>query len=201
MTKIKLCIFDMGGVLIRNFQVKPMVEKFLTEQGIPQEKIHETWKKLISLHGCGHIDEIEMWKRFSSETGTPPIDCSESILGRFFKPTLDIPTVEILQKLKDCKMRLVCGTNVLDSHYRIHNELKQYDIFDKVYASHLMHVQKPAKEFYTEICENENVLPQEVFFTDDFQENIDAARNVGIEAFLYTGAEDLERQLHSLGIF
>lgn len=97
-------------------------------------------------------------------------------------------------------MRIICGTNVIDSHYKIHLRNGDYAVFDKVYPSHLMGVSKPDPEFYRRILENEQVQPGEAFFTDDLKENVEAASLIGVHAVLYRSAEDLLQQLVSLKI-
>lgn len=200
MSDIKLCVFDMGGVLVRNFNVLPKLSEFLGLENDFLPKYEKIWKNLCSLHGSGTITEQEFWERFSKETGKNIPKIQESLLGKFFTPTLDLPTYQVLEQLKKRGMRVVCGTNVIDSHYEIHNQLSQYDIFDKVYASHLVHIQKPDIEFYLKICENENVAPTQAFFTDDLEKNVLAAQTLGIHAFVYHSAKTLKEQLISLNI-
>ena len=40
----------------------------------------------------------------------------------------------------------------------------------------------------------------EIFFTDDKQENVDAARDAGMQAELYTSALELRKQLAASGV-
>jgi putative hydrolase of the HAD superfamily len=113
---------------------------------------------------------------------------------------LDEPTLAVVRNLKEKGVRVVCGTNVLDSHYRIHQQLHQYDIFDAVYPSHLLGIAKPKIDFFQRICTEEKVEPKEVFFTDDMQVNVDASLQAGLKGFLYTDAENLESQLRGLNL-
>ncbi|MCX8014374.1 MAG: HAD-IA family hydrolase, partial [Rectinema sp.] len=95
--------------------------------------------------------------------------------------------------------RVVCGTNTIDCHHEINIRLGMYEPFHAVYASHLMHVAKPDPDFWRYILRAEGVHPEEAFFTDDSQENVDAALALGIHARLYTDAESLARQLRDCG--
>lgn len=195
---IELFIFDMGGVVIRNHNVAPILSKYL---GSDTDIIHNYDKeasKALLLHSEGKISEDEFWKQFSKSTKIEVPKYETTLLGKFFIPTLDIPTVHLIQELKAKGKRVICGTNVIDAHYNIHTKLKQYDIFDKVYASHKMHIAKPKVEFFKEICREENIEFNKVFFTDDAQKNVDAALSCGINAFLYTDAAQLKKQLDSL---
>jgi putative hydrolase of the HAD superfamily len=112
---------------------------------------------------------------------------------------MDEPTVQIVKQLKAAGMRVVTGTNVIDAHYNIHIKLGHYDLFDKVYASHLMGITKPYPAFYAYILKAESVQAQDVFFTDDTIENVNAAADSGLNAFHYTNAQAMKNQLLSLG--
>lgn len=195
---IDLFIFDMGGVIVRNYNIAQELSEYL---GSSKDIIHNYDKNAtdaLFLHSEGKIDEREFWERFVTSTGINIPKVEGSLLGKFFHPTLDVPTIKIIEKLKKSGKRVVCGTNVIDSHYQIHNQLKQYDIFDKVYASNKINIAKPKVDFFESICRSENVNFENVFFTDDSQKNVDVAASCGIKAFLYTDAEHLREQLKSL---
>jgi putative hydrolase of the HAD superfamily len=195
---IDLFIFDMGGVVIRDYNIASELSAYL---GSSKDIIHNYDKNASSAlfsHSEGKINETEFWERFVEATGISIPKEEKSLLGKFFHPVLDKPTINIIKGLKLQDKRVVCGTNVIDSHYQIHRELKQYDIFDKVYASNLMGIAKPKIEFFESICKSENVRYENTFFTDDSQLNVDIAKSCGIKAFLYTDAINLQNQLNSL---
>jgi putative hydrolase of the HAD superfamily len=195
---IRLCIFDMGGVVVRDINCWPEISAFLN---ISEERIRDpAFSEVQHQYGLGRIDEDEVWRRFTQITARPVPLHQGSILGRFFTPRLDQATVDVITKLKAGGTRVVCGTNTGDAHYTVHQQLNQYGMFDRVYASHLMHLAKPDPAFYTHILEAEQVKPEEAFFTDDWPPNAEAASKLGIVGFTYTGADTLINQLRSLGI-
>lgn len=196
---IDLFIFDMGGVIVRNFHVGPKLSKFLGSEKNVINNYDKDASLALRLHSEGKIDEKEFWKRFRKATSIEVPEYERSLLGKFFHPELDMPTIKIIEELKSKGKRVVCGTNVIDAHYKTHMKLKQYDVFDKVYASHIMQIAKPKKEFFEEICKAENVSCERAFFTDDLQNNVDVALQCGLKAFLYTDATSLKQQLATLG--
>ncbi len=70
------------------------------------------------------------------------------------------------------------------------------DTFDKVYASaHLGH-RKPDLEFFAKIMEDlGDVQVDEVLFWDDTPSHIDAAKEFGINAEIYTTFEDFKKKM------
>lgn len=190
----------MGGVLIRNFHIAPKLIPFL---GLETKTLQEYDPRLgasLLLHSEGKISEEEFWKYYREITNREIPYIKGSLLGRFFNPTLDEPTVALLKRLKEKNFRVVCGTNVIDAHFKIHHQLHQYDIFDTVYPSHIMGIAKPKLEFFHKICELEQVKPEDVFFTDDMQVNVDASLQAGLNGYRYFDAETLESQLKGLDL-
>jgi len=197
---IKCCIFDMGGVMIRDYHMEPELMPFLGLNERSFAAVDLRFREALRLHSRGEIKEADFWSYYSEITGkaVPPHD--GSLLGRFFHPTLDEPTVQTAMELKASGMRLVCGTNVIDAHYDIHIKLNQYAVFDKVYASHLIGIVKPESAFYDYMLKEEGITAAEAFFTDDMAENVETASHFGLNAFLYTGASALREQLRTFGL-
>ena len=87
--------------------------------------------------------------------------------------------------------RCVIGSNTFAPHYPYLFSSKVSDHFDAYYASHLMHISKPDKEFWTYIMDKEGYCSHDTLFIDDRKENIEGALSVGIDAFHYTSDEAL----------
>jgi putative hydrolase of the HAD superfamily len=191
----------MGGVIVRDYVIWPELMAYL---GLPNKNLSEKdsrFHEALLRHCRGEISENDFWVLYTELTGrTIPDGETESLLGKFFHPKIDGPTVQIVRQLKASGMRVVTGTNVIDSHYNIHIKLGQYDLFDKVYASHLMGIAKPDPAFFEYIIKTEGIQARDIFFTDDTIENVKAAEDAGINAFHYTNAQAMKAQLLSLGL-
>jgi putative hydrolase of the HAD superfamily len=194
----KLYIFDMGGVVVHNAAIISAMaesmhisaEDFFIGAGSDPLATHTSPYHLGDVGALmrGDIDSAAFWKNFSRRTGI-------SVRGNpwydFFNPELNHETVALIQELRSKGLRVVCGTNTLDVHYQKHQERDDYRFFDEVYASHLMRVIKPDSGFWRYILEKEKVVPEESFFTDDLEENISAARGLGIRAEVFRDAGEL----------
>ncbi|CAK9886901.1 MAG: Alpha-D-glucose 1-phosphate phosphatase YihX [Candidatus Erwinia impunctatus] len=55
---------------------------------------------------------------------------------------------------------------------------------DHIYLSQEMGMRKPEAEIYQQVLQREKVLPQDVFFFDDNEENIRGATALGIKSVL-----------------
>lgn len=189
---IDLYIFDEGGVLIRNHMVLGAAAKAM---GMEPEALRALLPPDMALLSSGEIDSGEFWRRFEARTGIVP---ERNWLSECFAPTRDEPTFELVRELA-CVARTVCGTNTIDCHHAINERLGMYEPFHAVYASHLIHRSKPDPRFWEEILRCEGVPAKRAFFTDDSPANVEAAKSLGIKAFVYTDAATLRRDLVSVG--
>lgn len=190
----ELFIFDMGGVLARNVNILPEAAACLgLEEEVLMTYIEEDLVPLME----GKMGTRAFWKRFSARSG---IAAERELWGELFRPLYDRDTEELILKLKKGGFRVVCGTNTLKEHYRIHRKRGDYRVFDKVYASHKLKKSKPRTEFFRAVLKKERRRPEEAFFVDDFPENIRGAEEAGIRSFLFRGPSLLLRELKEAGI-
>ena len=179
--KVKLLIFDMGGVMIRDFAV---VDKMASLLGIPLEDLKSEYRHydfplmdgVVSEESfLGHLEQVFH------------IEISGNPLKTLFTPVLNMPVVNLIGKLRSThpELRIVCGSNTIDSHWSHLQVLHWTQFFDTCYASHLMGVSKPLPEFFHRILRSEKVSPEEAVFIDDYEENINGARRAGLNAIQY----------------
>lgn len=59
--------------------------------------------------------------------------------------------------------------------------------FDNLYLSYQMHLMKPDDEIYIKMIKDLGVSSSSIYFFDDSQVNVDAAKKLGINAYCVTG--------------
>lgn len=196
-----LFIFDMGGVVTTNAdnifdevcgRLNISKEKFLSLMG---------WNSRENLFlelDNGNISVKEWWKIFEKRSG---IKVSCDWFRLLFHPVMNEETKKIVCELKSKGHRVVCGTNTIESHYDNHCARGDYSIFDTTYASIHMGVSKPDADFWKLILDCEHEKAENAFFTDDKQENCDAAAALGIKTYCFKNAEGLRKKLSEFGVF
>jgi HAD superfamily hydrolase (TIGR01509 family) len=184
----KLYIFDMGGVVSRNNDVTALIADHL---GLAERRLYELARDDFQELTTGAITVEMFWKRFSEASGT---EVEEDLLARFFHPEPDREVLDIIGRLRG-RARVVVGTNTIEPHYRAHLSRGDYEVFDAVYASNRMGLAKPDPAFYTFILQREGCEGREAVFVDDMEVNVEAAAELGIEAFLFDGAAKLAEEL------
>lgn len=73
-------------------------------------------------------------------------------------------------------------------------------VMDGWVVSSWEHLMKPDPAIYRTLCERFGLAVKECVFVDDRPENVRGAEVAGMMGHLYTGAEELERYLHALGL-
>jgi putative hydrolase of the HAD superfamily len=199
---MKLFIFDMGGVVTQNVTVAPRIaesfgiseDEFYVGCGsTPKSADTSSYNKGdIAALMRGTIGTAQFWENFSTRTGKK---VEGDPWDTFFKPEPDSETYRIIDDLKKAGFRVVCGTNSLDAHYHYHVKHGEYDCFDKVYASQIIHIIKPDPEFWLHILKEENIEANDAFFIDDFEENVNAAAKLGLHVHHFKDALCLRKDL------
>ncbi len=189
---LHLLIFDVGGVMVDGFDVRPDIA---THLGIDSEHCNALLKaadfrRLLT----GRSSAADYWRTFSELAGT---DVNEDLWATYFRPTRRERMYALVERLKN-HYRVVAGTNTLDPHYQVHQRQGDYDIFHATYASHLMHEAKPDRAFYDSIVQAEQVAPEGALFIDDLQQNVDGAKQAGLQALHFTDVETLTDALEHL---
>lgn len=72
--------------------------------------------------------------------------------------------------------------------------------FRTIFSSHLLGLRKPEEAAFRHVADEIGVPLGRILFFDDTEENVDAARAIGMPAVLVRGHADVEDALASLGI-
>lgn len=186
-----LFIFDMGGVVTSNAGNK-LYEDVSNFLSISQERFFEASGDMLEKLEIGEISVREYWNNFSNILGRK---ISGDLFRVLFHPEKIVETYDLIQLLKDRKHRVVCGTNTIESHYDNHICRGDYEVFDMTYTSVNLGVAKPDLCFWEKIMKIEKVSPEQCVFIDDKIENVEAAKKLGIKAFLFTSTLELKALL------
>ena len=186
-----LFIFDMGGVVTLN---TPPETKIASALGVTAEEFRAAQKlgesrNLFSLLTRGKISEAEFWSEVGANLGKK---IESNLWQFFFHPKMNLDVKKTILSLRK-KHRVVCGTNTIESHWQCHLARGDYSIFDETYASQKIGFEKPDAEFWKKILLSEGYEPGETFFTDDREQNVEAARALGITSHKFENAYSLKK--------
>lgn len=185
-------MFDMGGVVANSSCMKNICNELgISEYEYRKFQLDSTGCNTYKQLSVGSITTDDYWKNFSMNSKKK---ITQDYLKDFYNPVICNSVLLQIKKLKK-KYRIICGTNTIKSHFEVHSQFGNYDIFDFVYSSHSLGVLKPNRNFFNQVIEAENVLPHNIFFVDDRQENIESAKKIGMNTHLFTSNKNLNKAL------
>ena len=193
---IKTIIFDLGGVIVpldfrRGYAaIEPLCR-------CPAEEIAKRIGStdLMYRFEIGQVEPEEfvlgMCKLLDLE-----LDFEQfcEVWGAIFPPHTLIPE-SLLEALRGKhRLLLLSNTNAIHFPY-IRENYPLLRHFDHFVLSYEVGVLKPAPEIYREAIARAGCRAEECFFTDDVEDNVEAARREGIDAAQFISCEQLKKDL------
>ena len=199
---IKTIFFDIGGVLIdihpeRTYQYlsdSADVEVNMVKESFPWDA-HDQYERGIMNN--------EDWFITYKESLPQPCCLKRSDFWNAWKLLLgeEKNTVNILEALnKQYSIWLLSNTNPKHIQDEIEKRYLFPSLVNGAVYSFDVGVRKPEKEIYEIAMQRANANPQECLFIDDLLENIQAAKQIGIEGVHFISSEQLKQELVRLGI-
>ncbi|WP_165970559.1 HAD family phosphatase [Actinomadura sp. 6K520] len=151
-------------------------------------------------YDLGAVDAGEFWRDVGERLSRPVDDALvERLVDLDLGCWLDInaDTMEIIEALAARDVPLALLSNAVVEMARLIDGRSWAGHFRRRLFSADLHLTKPSPEIYHRTCELLRTRPGDVLFVDDRQENVDAARAVGIESLLFTDAARLRAELEA----
>lgn len=190
--KVKIFIFDLGGVLIHGGYldfVNHYCAACLTPAG--QKKILDLEKQV----NLGVITEEKFYRAIHLIFG---VHLTPKAMHRIImdKSKKDKTLLDLVRKLG--RKRVAMFTNSIGSMalqaMRIEN-ISARRLFKKVFISTNMHLVKPDPRAYRFILKKLKIKPSEAVMVDDRGVNVQGAKKVGMHGILYKSASQFRREL------
>jgi 2-haloacid dehalogenase len=194
-------VLDIGGVLMdwdprhlfrQVIEDEERREWFLTEVCSPDWNRRQDegrgWAEAVA-EAIAAYPDLEAWIRAFDERWI------ETVRGLF------PDTVAIVRELSHGDVPLYALNNFSSGKWAVACE--HFDVlrsFDGAIVSGEEKVTKPDPAIYRLLVDRFGLDPERTFFTDDVQLNVDAAREAGLDAHLYTDAARLREQLVERGV-
>jgi putative hydrolase of the HAD superfamily len=207
MREIEAVIFDWGGVLMDD--PRPELLRYCADAfGVPLEQYTPVHDSLLDAFGKGMISEEEFWQGISRKLGRPA-KCKAG------KPAPEVPSLWSGAFRSACVPRPEVFSLVASLHARgyktallSNTELPAveffhefgYDMFDVLVFSCEQGVAKPQRRIYEITLEKLGSPAPRSVFIDDRQDYIEGAKAVELHTILFTGIDQLKRDLIALGV-
>lgn len=192
--------FDMGGVLI-DFSHDKMCKNVASYCNIEEADVMNLLydQGLGIQYERGEIDSKELHRHFCYACNKP-IEL-EGLLHAAADIFTDKPEMnKLLRQLKEQGLRLFLLSNTNEAHFLwAEKHFSFLKFFDGFILSYKEKIVKPEKEIFEFALAKANATKEESFYIDDLKENVEAARNLGIDSHLFEGKEKLVKALAERG--
>ncbi len=148
----------------------------------------------------GRIGTEELYRRLCRQLGAwPPLEQLAQAASDIFEP--NGPVITLARQLAAQGL----PTGVLSNTNAVHWDwvAKRFPELPAVFRHHVLSFRagavKPQEAIFEQAIRTAGVPPERIFFVDDTPANVAAARGLGIDAVLYTTAEELAQALRSRG--
>jgi FMN phosphatase YigB (HAD superfamily) len=199
--QIEALLFDLGKVLV-DFDMETSVGSMIASCGIPREEFEEVFwdEKWLSGYERGDISSEE-FHRYLCDSGGLEMDFRQfcESWSSVFRPGVLVS--ESLLKALGARypLILVSNTNPVHASFIRHN-YTVFNHFEHLVLSHEVGSLKPDRRIYEHAVAASGKPADKLFFTDDREENIVAAREMGIHAHRFVSEARLVEALKSAGV-
>lgn len=199
---IRNIIFDMGNVLIH---WRP--DLFLEREGLPEED-----RALLLRELFGSVEWIQMDRgTLSLQDGIDAVNrrLPERLHGEARELTVSwwqrhlLPVEgmsDLVRELKGLGYGIYLLSNAKSDLPEYFGRIPGSEYFDGRIVSADWKLLKPQPELYRVLFREYGLKPEECFFADDLNINIEAAVLVGMSGAIFRGADDLRRALIRAGV-
>ncbi|MFA6843201.1 MAG: HAD family hydrolase [Bacilli bacterium] len=198
---IKGIIFDMGGTIIstNNMNLRrasDSVHTYLVDKSITSEQFYFFTKKIVDdiLKNRTNIEIsfmrlIYLYKMFYGLFSINDTELELILTYSLFDYALEEKVVELLERLKDEKIKMIILSNSLFSEAALRDVLRKFDVekyFDKVISSADSLVRKPYDLFFLYgVKEIGYELDNIVYIGNDYHYDCLGCKNIGLKVIYY----------------
>ena len=199
--KIRAILFDLGKVLV-DFNFETGLQALHSACAISRNRLEEVlWDEhCIRRYERGEISTSE-FHAYLCETANLQMDLAGfcETWSSVFLPDLIVSETLLATLKREYPLILVSNTNeahidYVRSHYRI------LDYFDHHVLSYEVGALKPHPKIFEHAIAVSGQPAESLFFTDDREENITAATDLGMQAHLFRNQPQLITALNQAGI-
>lgn len=188
---IKSIIFDLNGVFI---QSPKLSDRFLRDFGVEEAVFMPALKEVmhkVRMPGAG--DAYEYWRPYLKEWNVKLNH--EEFFDYWFKAEKEnVGMIELARELKSQGTQLFILSNNFKERTEYYENTFSFlsELFQKVYFSWRTGLVKPDEQYYQLILEENKLNPEECMYFDDSEFNVEVAKKVGMQSYIFHGAEEVK---------
>jgi epoxide hydrolase-like predicted phosphatase len=195
---IRAVFFDIGGVLLRTVDPGPR-RQWEQRLGLePGRLVRLVFENPVAQKSTiGQATEAEVWQEVGRSLNLTLPQVAELREDFFAGDRWDEDLLAFIHKLRSRIRTGVISNSWLGTRRAMAKWITP-ETFDAMVFSAEEKCRKPEEKIYRIALDRLGLAPEEAMFFDDFQENVDAARRIGIEAVLFQGAHPTIQKLRKI---
>ena len=199
--KVEALLFDMGGVVIEiDFDLA--IQSWATQSRLSLDEVRSRFAMdaAYERHERGEIDASEYFEHLRNQL---ELDASDEEIAVGWNAIYVGEITESIRDVASAKENLPCYlfTNSNPTHQVAWLSIfpEMIATFDKVFVSSEMGLRKPERAAFDAIAEAIGIPLSAVLFFDDTLENVEGARDAGLQAVHVRSPSDVKRALVDIG--
>lgn len=196
---IRAVMFDLGGVLLRTDDPQPRV-KLAHQYGITRDELEKlVFASEISLKAeSGEASPEDVW-RYAQKTLRIVDEEMTSFQDAFWAgDRLDTGLLALVQSLRGKYRTILLSNAWLGMRKNVMQRFGSLDAFEMQVFSAEVGLRKPDPGIFQHVLDLLGADPEEVVFVDDFAENIQAARRLGLRTIQFRNSQQTRADLTAL---
>ena len=200
---IELILFDLGNVLV-DFDFSISAKRIGNFCGKGPKEIFNLFfnSEITCLFEAGKISPVDFFAKVKEMLGLSlSYEAFVPIWNEiFFLSAANRAVYSMVNNLsRSYKTAMVSNIDILHYEY-LKKNFPVFNVFHNIFLSYELGLVKPDPAIYQQVLQCLGAEPEAVFYTDDRPELVESARNLGIKAFIFSGALQLEDDLLSVGV-
>lgn len=197
---IKAIVLDIGGVLLRTEDQsgrQALENKYDLHPGGAEELVFNSIMAAKSTVGKVHPDQI--WQNLAEKLSLSPQALEEFKLAFWRGDQIDQELLGYLNSLRNSYTTALLSNAWLDAREALANQhqIIEGQTVDHILISSEIGIAKPDKRIYHLLADTTQCDFNQILFVDDFIENIEAAKELGIQTIHYQKGMDLITRIQS----
>ena len=193
---IKAFIFDLGNVIV-SFDHSKIVQKLKSVCEFTHDEIFSKaiTSELVREYNLGKITSAEFFDAVNHQLDLRMnfTDFSQAWNSTFIsEPIISEQTIKSLSE--KYKLLVLSDTNEMHFEYIVEN-FPILNYIDDFILSHKVSCVKPSAEIFLAAVKIADCLPEECFFVDDLEANVEGAKKFGLNAMQFISAAQFEEEL------
>lgn len=200
MSRIRVLVSDLGKVLLP-FDVQRVWDALDPHFECPPEAARAAVQQLFreTRFGRGGVSGREFYRRLAERTGLRlPYEAFRVVWSDMFWE--DPAVIRLVREAPVEKRYLLSNTNVLHWEFILERYPHVMQIFDGHGVSHELGLEKPDPAIYEWVIRQSGFPPEAHLFVDDVEENVAAARAVGMHGVVHRDSHSLWEEFVRRGL-